>query len=74
MVNRPRLLTCSFEDECEGGGSALFDYNPMAHSIGVRVKDKSEIDAVIEDAKILGKGVVSHVFVGGDADTSIKLE
>jgi len=67
-------LRASFEDECEGGGGALFDYNPMAHSIGVRVKDKSEIDAVIEDAKILGKGVVSHVFVGGDADPSIKLE
>ena len=67
-------MGCSFEDECEGAGGALFDYNPVTHSIGVRVKDKSEIDAVIEDAKILGKGVVSHVFVGGDADKSIKLE
>jgi len=45
------------------GAHTTFHYSEVEHAIGVRMEDKTEIDAVIEDAKILGKGIVSQVCV-----------
>jgi len=52
--------------------AAVFQYSQTRHAVGVRVHDKTEIDAVIEDAKILGKGIVHEISVAGDLVTCLE--
>ena len=42
---------------------ATFHYNGSAHTIGVKVHDHTEIDVLIDDIKILGKGIVHDVCI-----------
>ena len=48
-------LTSAFPD------LARFHLNLKERTIGVKVLDDSEIDAIVDDIKILGKGIVSDV-------------